>query len=473
MIANGQVVRENGTDPVYVMCNGTLVHIPTGDALEHLGYSWAQVEVVAAGSLAGVPTFDEPSMRATPASMVFAMSKYTSNITKFFPRPEVPGITLPNGNHLVALRGILTDWSSGINFADPDISMTLIPSAANLDAPGVDPSRFFRVGDILDSGRNPFWDGQAADEPDRHVWIATPQFHMELCGWPPTNVSQTPGAIPADWFQLQTPNENETWWPFDVNTIKNLQNQDVLVHGALITDEPHLRSGDKSWKYRQAAADWSGVDFVGEVVADNPGKEFLNTNPARWTEIHTFDSVVADPQPQAPEALIGVAVCARTSSIDPLPATATLDQKITCPIPAPGPNHSFSVQQYVLADTYQPSIVAGPTVDVNPDGTFHLHVAVQGAAFQGSAGRFAAVYRMSWHTGKAKDGKEGKEIVKEKEHGEKLVAKEKEGPVTASASEVSDRPTTSLGDGTARTFVRPDERPAVGPPTRPANNDPR
>jgi hypothetical protein len=405
------------------------------------------------------------------------MSKYTSDITKFFPRPEVPGVTLPNGNHLVALRGVLTDWSSGINFADPDISMTLIPSAANLDAQGVDPSQFFRVGDILDSGRNPFWNGQAADEPDRHVWIATPQFHMELCGWPPANVSKTPGAIPADWFQVQTPSEYETWWPFDVSTIQNLANQPVLVHGVLITDEPHLRSGDKSWKYRQAAADWSGVDFVGHSVADAPGKEFLNTNPARWTEIHSFDSVVADPTLTAHEALIGVAVCARTSSIDPLPATETLDRTITCPISKPDPIDTFSVQQYVLADTYQPSIVAGPTVDVNPDGSFHLHVAVQGAAFQGSAGRFAAVYRMSWHT-KAKEGKEGKERKEGKEHKEEkeLFAKEKENMV-AHETQIAGgpairKPAASPVDGSARTFIRPDERPTVGSPTRPANGDP-
>ncbi len=402
--------------------------------------------------------------------MIFAMDKYTSNITKWFPRPEVPGHTLPNGNHIVALRGVLTNWSSGINYADPDISMTLQPGAENLDIPDLDPSQLFRVGDILTSDLNPFWDRQADTEPDRHVWIATPQFHMELCGWPPINVSASPGGVPAAWTQVQAANQSETWWAFDVNTIQPLNGKPVVVYGVLITDEPHLRSGDKTWSYRQAAADWSGVDFVGKTVLDASGKEFLASNPARWTEIHPFDSVVADPNPPTNEALIGVAVCARTGSLDPAPLVKTLDETITCPVQAPSAGATFTVRQYLLPDTYLPSITAGPTVEVHQDGTFRISVTVQGDPFQGSAGRFAAIYRMSWEK-----QKESKELPKEKDSGEK-VQKDKETQKeseTQIAFDEASSPDSPESEGTARVFIRPDERPPVGSVSARFPADPR
>lgn len=468
-IANGQVVREDGTAPVYVMCAGTLVHIPTPDALFSLGYSWSDVQVVADGALANLPKFELPSLAPTPPSMVFAMNKHKvsgepSSLTKWWARTELPGITLPNGNRIVAVRGVFTNWSNVVNPVDPDISWTLIPAASNLDASGVDPSRFFKVGDILHSDSSPFWNGTPAD-PDRHAWVATPVFHLEISGWPANNVVTT-GSMPEDWgHQLAAFGPS---WPYDVDILQSLK--EVVVSGSLVTDEPHIPPS-LTGGYGNAAADWAGSED------ENPWAE---DNAARWTEVHSPDSIVPDPSHQGTDSLIGVVVVARTSVFDPSPKTQQLNVNIACPVPPPTPTSVLTVREYVLAETYPPSIVGGnanhtgASFQVLANNTFDLYVEVQGAAFQGSAGRFAAVYRMSW-VEKTKEKEKEKE--KEKDHKEK--EKDKEGLISTRAEKVTDHAAAgpdvveltdaqlddktagnpTPGGGTAQVFIRPERRP--------------
>ena len=462
------VLRETSSAPVYVMCGGTLVHIPTSDALVHLGYSWGDVQVVPDGSLAGLPKVDPPSLGATPPSMVFPMNKYKddgvpSPLTKWCARPEVPGITLPNGNHVAEIRGVFADWSNEINLTDPDISWTLIPSACNLDRPGVDPTRFFRVGDILHSNRSPVWNGTTPSDPDRHAWVATPIFHLELSGWPANNIGTT-GSMPADWHPLAAFAPS---WAYDVNALELLNGKEVVVSGSVVTDEPHTPKVP-SGGYGNPAADWQGS--VGQ---------YAENNPPRWTEIHSPDSIAPDPSSQGTDSLIGVAVVARTSGVDPFPKSQNLDVTITCPVPPPSPTSGLVVREYVLPDTYLPSIVGG---NANLNGadfavlpntaSFHLHVEVQGAAFQGSAGRFAAIYRMSWvEKGKEKPEKEKE---KEKEHGkeatlsthaEKTTDHHAASPGASQSAPTRNEPASEetedprTGSGTARVFIRHSQRP--------------
>jgi hypothetical protein len=460
---NGTLLREASSAPVYVMCDGTLVHIPTADALSHLGYSFSNVQVVADGTLTDTPKFEPPSLAATPPSMVFPMERFSSGQTKWFARTEVTGVTLPTGNHIAAIRGVFADWSNVVNPTDPDIHSTLIPAAGNLDQPGIDPTHFFKVGDILHSDRNPFWNGTTPSDPDRHAWVATPVFHLELSGWPANNV-QTTGSMPAGWgHQLAAFGPN---WPYDVNALAPLNGKEVIVSGAIVTDEPHIPAS-LTGGYGNAAADWRGE--TGHYAQDNP---------ARWTEIHSPDSIVGDFGSQGTDSLIGVAVVARTSALSPVPKTQELNVNITCPVPPPFPNAVLTVREYVLPDSYLPSIVGGnaghtgAAIQVLANNTFDLYVEVQGQAFQGSAGRFAAIYRMSWvPKGKDKERekekeKEGKETRHSKEaliHS--MAEKTTDHAVAADAAESSgqqsvDEPPDDpgSGSGTARVFIRPEQR---------------
>lgn len=161
-------------------------------------------------------------------------------------------------------------------------------------------------------------------------------------------------------------------------------------------------------------------------------------NAARWTEIHSPDSIALDSSPQGTDSLIGVTVVARTSAFDPSPKTQQLNVNIACPVPPPTRTSVLTVREYVLAETYLPSIVGGnanhtgAAFQVLANNTFDLYVEVQGEAFQGSAGRFAAVYRMSW-TEKAKEKdkeKEKEKESKEKEHGKEMLISSRAEKVT-------------------------------------------
>ena len=472
VITNGAVVRENDQVNVYVMCGGTLVHIPTPDALFDLGFGWGDVTVLADGALVGYNPVEWPSLSSTPPSMVFPMNRPKDNgqpspYTKWFARTEIPGLTLPNGNHLVAVSGVLHSIDPTENQVDPDWHMDLVPHADNLDAEGVDPARFFTVGDILHSDLNPFWDGEPATEPDRHTWVATPIYHIELCCWPANNVIAGPVG-PGDWVDYV---QEDQLWAFDPVALQPLIGHPVQVHGTLVTDEPHVKTGG-SPNYKSAALDWQGEYNT-----------YAEANPPRWTEIHPPDSIVVDTTDSSRDSLIGVAVVARTGPLDSNPITRTLDVTITCPVLAPTPTATLTVKEWVLPDTYGPSIIngnatrTGALVEILGNGEFRLMVEVQGDNYQGSAGRFAAIYRMSWvEEGKGKDEKEKE---KEKEKEEEKIQKDKENdstqvliekqpstapgliPGTGSATKAVDTDTP----GKAEVFIPRWQRPSAEPPS--------
>jgi len=387
---NGKAVREASSAPVYVMCQGTLVWIPTTDALGHLGFDWPDVQVVPDGSLSGIPKVTLPSLSETPASMVFPISdptKQTGHANKWASRPELAGITLPNQNRVGTIKGVLTGVPAAgsgtgiINAPDPDITMILLPHASCLDQPGVDPTRLFKVGDILDSTEN-------VQSNIHRAWVAKPRWKVEVCGFPAINI-KTAGNTPANWTQ-----ESNWFWPFWPPNLAALNNQPVVMSGVLVADEPHTQS--QGADYRVAAIDWQG----------GPGDDvrYASDNPARWTEVHPPDSILLDQQPNPDEDdLIGVAVSIGTTDVTPWPTqqelTVTLHPTTNQP-----PGTKLQVQEIVLADSYLPSIIEGNanltgaalTVGVS---SFDLHVKVQAAPFNQHTGRFAAIYRMRWVPG--------------------------------------------------------------------------
>jgi hypothetical protein len=387
---NGMLVRETGQPAVYVMCQGTLVWIPTPDALGHLGFGWGQVQVVPDGSLDGIPKATLPSMSATPPSMVFPISdpsKQTGHANKWVARTELPGLTLPNQNHVGTFKGVLLyvpaagSGADIINTADPDITMIFLPHASCLDQPGIDPARLFKVGDILDSNEN-------AQSNVHRAWVAKPRWKVEVCGFPAVNI-QTAGDSPSNWVE-----EGNLYWPFWPPNLSGLVNQPVVMSGVLVADEPHTQSNGPD--YRVAAIDWQG----------GPGDDvrYAANNPARYTEVHPPDSIVLDQRPNLVEDdLIGVAVSMGTTDVTPLPAqqelTVTLHPATNQP-----PGTKLQVEEIVLPDSYLPSLVEGnPTLtgaalQVNVS-SFDLHVKVQAAPFNQHTGRFAAIYRMRWVPG--------------------------------------------------------------------------
>jgi hypothetical protein len=381
--ANHAVVRESSAPEVYVLCDGVKVHVPTPSALFHLGYTWANVQVVPDGSLSGLPRQDLPSLSATPPSMVFPMH-ISNGETKWWPRRELPGVTLPNGNHVGELEGLMLSVGDGCNGVDPDWHMTFSPTPACLDKPGVDPNRLFRVGDILTSETNVI-------NSDHHAFVAMPVFNIELSGWPATNVLGGGGAKPDDWVTTNMSGCPQVFWPFDPQALRGaVAGRSVRVSGVLVTDDPHTRTGNTPWEknYRDAAEQWQG--------ATGPYDE---NNPARYTEIHSPDLIDLSSQSFG-EPLYGVAVSARTALSNPSGADQELTATLKLQTPRPK-NAVAGVDEYVLPETYVPSIVEG-NVNLNGaritscDDSVEIHVKVHGEPFQGHAGRFAAIYRLKW-----------------------------------------------------------------------------
>ena len=103
VFANHAAVREASQPEVYVLCDGIKVWVPTDDARFHMGYQWANVQVGPDGSLAGYPRRDIRSLSKTPPSMAYPMH-ISDHKTKWWPRTELPSITLPTGTMLARLK---------------------------------------------------------------------------------------------------------------------------------------------------------------------------------------------------------------------------------------------------------------------------------------------------------------------------------------------------------------------------------
>jgi hypothetical protein len=271
----------------------------------------------------------------------------------------------------------------------------------------VDWHSFYKVGDILAMGLC------VSNPDDFQARAATPTIHLEVNGWDPAK--QT-GMLPKDWtLSGATVNPGQGFdqlvWPYHPAKDRGAPGgrplavgQYIRVYGSVIADIPHAHGAG------QAAAEWIQQAFgFGTRAADygqaalawiGSGIELDETDQARWTEIHPPDLIEILPDQQRTEAVFGITVIARSAAISPVAAV----KEITVDLRPPGtrPAHSkCAVQEYVGPETRYASIIEG---NANHSGAAitlfadraTVHVKVQGDAFQGSSGRFKAVYRLSW-----------------------------------------------------------------------------
>lgn len=434
----GTLLRDRVAPEVWFSLGNALWWIPSEESMRFLGLSWANVRVVPQGALANLnPKLQGSSASDTPASVVFA-----PNHPKKWARSEIPGYTTPNGSRIVEIRGWLRGVDGGPNPNDPDWHLQLEVDPAWLDHIGADWHTFFKVGDMIQMGLDPLVDAKDPSIADHTKWAATPSLHVEVNGWDRTykqaGAGGHPGteanngypnyvssvAPPKDW----TVNEHNggqlpaATWPFlanlDGGRVGNAAlavPQYVRVIGSVVTDIPHMNTvKGGAWDFMRNAF---GVNFgtpQGNAASQDWAGSASEEDPAcipRWTEIHPADVVGTPPDYKVPsdpvdaynkrpERIYGVAVVARTAAIDPAPFTN--DYRVLLPAPGPQPaGTSLRVDEYVTSDTRYGSIVTGNAAKSGALITTDwrgatIHVAVKGDPFQQSAGRFAAVYRLSW-----------------------------------------------------------------------------
>ena len=423
---------------------GTVTWVSTGDALRSLGTSDAvrflqmgsaagPVRIVPASSLGGMHQVHPDTVAKTPPSVVFPPDNYSK-----WPRPEVPGYSLPNGSHVTELRGWLRHVDGrDANPDDPDWHIDLEVDPAWLDHLGANWQTFFKVGDILKSGFDA--PQPISDPPDFTGVASTPVIHVEFNGWDVTysqpydkdgqnlTVSSrqhrytSSVAAPADWTTTSAnggPTLStlpHTVWPYRVQMCGGgdaplAVGSYVRVVGSVVSDIPHINGraipdwfddmfhGAGAAGYARAARDWAG----------NVAETDQSCRP-RWTEIHPPD-LVDVPSDQSggpaavafderPERVWGVAVVAATAPVDT--AAARREYRVHLDAPPRPPQGRLKVQEYVTPDTRYQSIVVGNAnhtgASITPDATgAWINVGVEAAAFNGSSGRFAAIYRMSW-----------------------------------------------------------------------------
>lgn len=400
--------------PSWMFGGGILLWIPSPEALTALGFSWQQVHVVPAGSLDGFPKSSLLSDPKTGSPLMAPGQTLGSFLfppglgnwwdppqAKWFPRLEVPGLTLPNGARVTEMRGWLIEVDHNPNdpCGEADWHLWLEPDPVWLDRIGVDWTTFVKVGDILDRPDNNTLPPIVAS-PDFTSCAAVPHIKMEVCGWPTKNwptVTQGKPA-PADWTISIAFQGCTTRWPFqpDHDSLDSTQalspGDYVRVIGSIVTDDPHDEFGD-----------WQDA-YPGETnsLIHPPWKGHDELNPARWTEIHPPDIIQKLPDPGRTVRLYGVAVVARATGLD----LGGKDQSCTATLPAPpqpAPNMYLSVREIVGAETFVNTITegnasrTGAQITINADSVT-VHVAVHGQPFGGSPGHFKAVYLLSWET---------------------------------------------------------------------------
>jgi hypothetical protein len=401
------LLRERAGAEVWVSLGDQLYWVPSPEAMRFLGLYWSQVHTVPSGSLAGLPQTRLRSASATPSSAVFPPDRF-----RHWPRHDVPGVTLPNGSRVVELRGWLRgEMPTNANAADPDWPLQLEPDPAWLDAIGVDWGAIFKVGYILAMGINVL-----TDPAKPHAHAATPTLHIECDGW---QDDKHPGvARPGDWDVTEADGGQVPGvvWPYlpivsggRPGSEPLAAGQYVRVVGSLVHDSPHCHGqgggfvefwehtfglGAGSSPYNAAAQDWGGTL-----------DEHDEAHQARWTEIHPPDLIEhlpgpdgADPQPT--EAVIGVAVVARSAVQNPFGH----DEEITVDLRPPEnrpPHTKAAIREFVGPETRFGSITEGNADHTGAAITVYndraqVHVKVHADGFAGAPGKFKAVYRLSW-----------------------------------------------------------------------------
>ena len=372
---DGTLLKERIDPHVWTIGGGRKIWLPTGAAVEHTG-GWGNVGTVPPGALDAFPSIQLQSLAATPPSMVFAMNgnPADSPFNKWYPRPDLPGVTLPNGSNVVTLRGWLRGFDMDCNAQDPDWGMSLEPDVRYLDSFGVGITEFFQLGDILHSSLDTL-------TPNQHwAWAATPQLHMELAGWPPTNI-RVSGHLPPDWKALFSaePECGQARWAFDPRQVAAVGAY-VEVAGTIVTDEPHVNNGPGD--YQDASQIWQ-----------RGGNTYRPDNPPRYNEMHSPDWIGPATAPENPDALWGVAVVGAWG----LPRA--LDVVLRHRFPQP-PATKLAISEHVLRVANLATITAGNATKtgaaiVLARDSARVQITVQEPGIAGS-GRFAAIYRLSW-----------------------------------------------------------------------------
>jgi hypothetical protein len=399
----GTVLRDHTAAEVWYSVGSRLWWVPTPDCFPYLGLTWSRVHLVPQGSLDSLPRERSPSASPTPSSVV-----WPPNPPHRWARNDVPGISLSNGSRLVELRGWLIGVDDAVNTDDPDWRLQLEPDPRWLDQIGVDWHTFYKVGDILAMGKC------VSDPDDYQARAAIPTIHLEVNGWDPAK--HAGAQPPKDWTLTgATVHPGVGWnqliWPYLPTTDRGATGatplaagQYVRVYGSVIADIPHAHGQGK------AVSDWFQQAFgIGTSSADygqaalawiGSGTEQDETAPARWTEIHPPDLIEILPDQPRTEAVYGITVIARSATLSPV--AAVKDLTVDLRPPGTRPAHTkCAVREFVGPETRFGSIIEG---NANHSGAAitlfqdraTIHVKVQGDAFQGSSGRFKAVYRLSW-----------------------------------------------------------------------------
>ncbi|MDP9903295.1 hypothetical protein [Arthrobacter bambusae] len=289
----------------------------------------------------------------------------------------MPGITLPNGNQIVELRGWI--HVGGPNLHDPDFSYGFTPDPEWLDYLGVDLATFVKVGDIC----NGYMGGG-----DAHACQNDFHIKLEVNGWP---LAQPRGpAVPDDWQEY--PWSPGIKWPFDpaAPTGGSLPDQCyVRISGSLVTDTPH-NNHYASPDYQDAMTIWQGIEAM--TSAREPG---------RWTEMHPPDIIEPLDPPKTPTVrLVGIAVVARSFALNPLDTYKEYTTDLA-PLGQRPPGKKAFVKEFVGPETVFGSIVEGngglngARITIYDDHV-NVHVKVVGRGFNGTPGKFKGVYELWW-----------------------------------------------------------------------------
>lgn len=381
---------------------GQLLWLPSLEAATAMGLLAEKIKPVPSASLANLSKsslFTHPKTFApftpsppSPGSFWFPPSLalyWDTDPAKWWPRLDVPGITLLNGARVTEIRGWLVYVAPAVN--DPCGQdcwhLWILPDPVWLERIGVDWATFVKLGDLFnrsDAGTPPPLPGSS---PDQTAYVAVPVIELEPTGWPTTNWPYTAStAHPNDWTVPITFQGCSGVWPFrpdhdSVDTEIELNPGDyVRVVGSIVTDEPH-GVGPGAWQLGLPEHD--------------------QFNPARWTEIHPPDLVQRISDPGQSVLMYGMAVIASAGPFD----LGGKDQSCTATLPAPprpaAPNAKLVVREFVGPETNITSIRdgnstnTGAAITIGPDSAT-VHIAVHGEPFGGTNGQFKGVYLLSW-----------------------------------------------------------------------------
>jgi hypothetical protein len=391
------------------------------------------LQLLPVGALGSFPKMDLLTVSPTPSSAVFPPQRAeywdpAQGTAKWWPRADTPALPLRNGATVIELRGWLTDApDSGPNGKDPDWHAALELDPAWLDHLGVDWHSFYKLGDILGQGA-PISKLDPPAGSTGGALLAQPVIHIELNGFPTTVKSDYdwPGAYdqacPRDWT-TQADGIDGVRWPYPLTspTGQPLAGGDyVRVSGSIVTDIPHV-SGfgytlNTIFGFAQdpTVQTWWTPDFVTGLAQawDGLPDEHLQGTPARWTEIHPPDALIAftpgnsDPHGSKAEAdaIYGVSAVVLTEVLWP----SDVEMPISFEVWPPRDNadhraDTIVVEEFVGPETNLSTIVAGnasrtgANITVDPaSASATIALKIRGRAFRGVPGKFRAIYRVRW-----------------------------------------------------------------------------